>query len=497
MTGMTGVIGSWLGTVALAAGLVALSCAPEALPPPVPAPTQAVHQLRIQARGPDGPIAGGSVCAVRVSGDSRCATTGPDGAAALSLAPAAYLVRMAAPEGQREIGERVAADLFTGDASVVLRFERTRSIVGDLRDVANAPVANAPVCAHPLVAGAAVCGRSGADGSYRLVVPPGEWKIQAESPPGARLLAQWARGRVSSGEAETIDVRLADASAVDLVLIGGVALSGRVTTTDGRPVKAAQLCTKTLAAPLPWDCERTDDRGRYAAVRERGRYYVWTIPPDDEPLLPQWFAGALTGVGATALDLDGDDTLDVTLRSGPSIRGRVVNDAGTPVAGALVCVDTPFPSGRICRPAGLDGAYRVTTRPETYLIQVIPPVSSDAVGGFWGGGRSWLDARTVTVGGRDVTIDIVLPVGVRLTGVVRSAGGTPLEGAGVTLSDERGTAAATSTDELGRYVVALLPGRYTIEAFAPFPSTLQSAPGRPLDISAAMTLDFALADGTP
>jgi len=483
--------------VALAAALsLATSCAAEALPPPAPAPTQAVHQLRIQAVGADGPIAAGAVCAIRVSGDSRCAITGPDGSAALSLEPGTYLVRMAAPDGQRETGEHVAADL-ARDASVVLRFERVRAITGILHDVADAPVAGAPVCAHPLVAAAPICGRSGADGSYRLVVPPGQWKILAESPPGARLLAQWARGRLSSGEAEVIDVRVADATAVDLVLVGGVALSGEVTATDGRPIKAAQLCTKTLAAPLPWECERTDDRGRYVAVRERGRYYVWTIPPDEEPLLPQWFAGALTGVGATAIDLTTDDTLDVSLRPGPSIRGRVVDGAGVPVAGALVCVDTPFPSGRICRPAGLDGTYRVTTRPETYLIQVVPPASSDAVGGFWGGGRSWLDARTVTVGGRDVTVDIVLPVGVRLTGVVRSAGGTPLEGAGVNLSDERGIAAATSTDDLGRYAVALLPGRYTIEVFAPLPSSLQSTVGRSVEVSSATTLDFALADGTP
>lgn len=491
-------IRSGFGTIALAAIFaVASSCATESLPPPVPAPTPTPHELRIQALGADGPIAGGSVCAIRVSGDGRCAITGPDGGAALSLVPGAYLVRMAAPDGQRESGERVAADLSVRDASVLLRFERIRGIGGTLHDVANAAVAGALVCAHPLVAADAVCGRSGAAGSYRLVVPPGLWKIEAESPPGARLLAQWARGRLSSGEAEVIDVRTADATAVDLILVGGVALSGQVTATEGRPIKAAQVCTKTLAAPLPWECERTDDRGRYVAVRERGRYYVWTVPPDDEPLLPQWFAGALTGVGATAIDLEADDTLDVSLRTGPSIRGRVADDAGRPVAGALVCVDTPFPSGRICRPAGPDGSYRVTTRSETYLIQVVPPASSDAVGGFWGGGRSWLDARTVTVGGRDVTIDIVLPVGVRLTGVVRSAGGTPLEGAGVNLSDDRGVAAATSTDDLGRYAVALLPGRYTIEVFAPFPSSLQSALGRSLEVSAATTLDFALADGTP
>jgi len=483
---------------AVAALLLAASCAATSPPAPPVSPTPIVHTLRVLALGGGGPLDGARVCAIALAGSERCATTGSAGSATLPLAPGAYLVRMAAPAGQRETGERVAADLSTGDASVTLRFERVRTIAGAVRDAAKAAVANAPVCAHSLVAGVAtVCDRTARDGDYRLTVTPGLWKIEVASPPGARLLPQWARGRLWSAEADVIDVRAADVTGVDVALAAGVTLSGQVTADDGRPIKAAQVCTKTLAAPLPWDCDRTDAGGRYVALRERGRYYVWTIPPDEEPFLPQWFAGALTGIGATAIDLGADDTLEVTLHPGPAIRGRVTDSAGRPVAGALVCVDTPFPSGRICRPAGLDGGYRVTTRPDAYLIQVLPPASSDAVGGFWGGGRSWLDARTVRVGQRDVTIDIVLPVGVRLSGVVRSPAGVPLEGATVNVSDGRGIAAATGTDETGRYTVALAPGRYTLDVFAPFPSSLQSLLGRSVEVSATATADVVLADGLP
>lgn len=478
--------------------LLAASCAAAPLPVRTAPPTPVVHTLRVLALGGGGPLDGGRVCAVALAGSEHCATTGSAGTASLPLAPGAYLVRMAAPAGQRETGLRVAADLFNADASVTLRFEPVRTIAGVVRDSAKAGVANAPVCAHSLVAGVAtVCDRTAGGGAYRITVTPGLWKIEVASPPGARLLPQWARGRLWSAEADVIDVRAADVFGVDVALAAGVTLSGQVTADDGRPIKAAQVCTKTLAAPLPWDCDRTDAQGRYVALREPGRYYVWTIPPDEEPFLPQWFPGALTGIGATAIDLGGDDTLEVTLRPGPAIRGRVIDSAGRPVAGALVCVDTPFPSGRICRPAGLDGSYRVTTRAETYLIQVLPPVSSDAVGGFWGGGRSWLDARTVRVGSGDVAIDIVLALGVRLSGVVRSAAGVPLEGATVNVSDERGIAAATGTDETGRYTVALAPGRYILDVFAPFPSSVLSLLGRSVEVSAPATVDVVLADGLP
>lgn len=485
------------GRAVVIAMFVAVSCAAPPPPSATPTATPVVRTLRVLALGAAGPIVGARACAVPIAGTERCASTGADGIAALALAPAAYLVRMAAPDGQRETGERVAADLSAGDAGVTLRFELVRTIAGTVRDAAAAPVPDAAVCAHPLVTVPAVCGRSGPDGGYRLTVTPGLWKIEVEGPPGRRLLAQWARGRVTSAEADVVDVRTADTTGVDVGLVEGVTLSGRVTAVDGRPIKAAQVCTKTLAAPLPWECDRTDAHGRYVALRERGRYYVWTIPPDEESLLPQWFAGALTGVGATAIDLAAADTLDVVLPAGPSIRGRVTDSDGAPVVGALVCVDTPFPSGRICRPADENGVYRVTTRPEAYLIQVVPPPSSDAVGGFWGGGRSWLDARTVGVGRSDVTIDIVLPRGVRLTGVVRSAAGVPLEGATLNLSDTRGVAAATGTDETGRYSVAVAPGRYTLDVFAPFPSSLQSLLGRPLKLSTAVAVDIALPDGAP
>ena len=486
------------GARTAAALLLAASCSAAPPPPPSASPIPVVHTLRVLAVGADGPIDGGRVCAIPIAGRDRCADTGPEGSVALLLAPGAYLVRMAAPVGQRETGDRVAADLSTHDARVTLRFERVRTIVGAVQDAAQAAVANAPVCAHSLVpAVATVCGHTGGDGGYRLTVAPGLWKIEVESPVGRRLLPQWARGRLWSAEADVIDAREHDAVGVDVALTGGVTLSGQVTADDGRPVKAAQLCTKTLAAPLPWDCDRTDARGRYVALRAPGRYFVWTIPPDDEPYLPQWFAGALTGLGATAIDLAADDTLDVSLQPGPEIRGRVTDAAGAAVAGALVCVDTPFPSGRICRPADLGGAYRVTTRPETYLIGVVPPSSSDAVGGFWGGGRTWLDARRIALDDRGATVDIVLPIGVRLTGVVRSAGGVPLEGATLNLSDGRGIAAATSTDETGRYTLTAVPGRYTLDVFAPLAGALQSAIGRSVDLSAAATLDLTLADGDP
>ena len=113
---------------------------------------------------------------------------------------------------------------------------------------------------------------------------------------------------------------------MDVTLRQGLTLQGIVTATDGHPVKRAQVCMHRFSASLPWECERTDDHGHYVALREPDTYWVWMIPPDDDPLLMQWFDGAFVGVGATPVDLSRDRVIDQVLSSGPSIVGHVVAD---------------------------------------------------------------------------------------------------------------------------------------------------------------------------
>jgi sRNA-binding regulator protein Hfq len=475
--------------------VVAAACS--APPAVVPSASPVTHRLQVVAGGSDGPVAGLRVCAVTLSGAQSCAPTGPDGIAGFALAPGAYQVRSEVPASQRRVGELVGADLTTGDASVRLEFEKIRRISGTITDPDKKAVPLAPVCANPLSLAATVCEKSKADGTYAVDVTPGLYKMSFDGGPGLRLLSQWAYGRVTSGEADVIDVRAADAPGVDVTLRQGVTLQGNVTATDGHPVKKAQVCMHRFSASLPWECERTDDHGHYVALREPDTYWVWMIPPDDDPLLMQWFDGAFVGVGATPVDLSRDRVIDQVLSSGPSIVGHVVDPNGTPVFHAFVCADTPFPTGRICRPTDASGAYRVTTRPETYTVQILPPDGSDLLPQYVGGGRTWLDANTITVRTQNVTVDVTLQRGFVLKGVVRSQTGVPLEGAPVNVSDDQGIRAATYTDETGAYSLAVPAGRYTIDFFAPFPSQVVSIEGRPLTVDRSMTMDVTLADANP
>ena len=177
--------------------------------------------------------------------------------------------------------------------------------------------------------------------------------------------------------------------------------------------------------------------------------------------------------------------------------GHVLDPSGAPVYHAFVCVDTPFPTGRICRPTDEKGAYRVTTRPETYTVQILPPDGSDLLSQYYGGGRTWLDANTVTVRSQSVTVDVRLARGLKVSGVVRSQIGVPLQGASVNVSDAQGIVNATYTDETGGYSLAVPAGKYTFDFFAPFPSQVVSVEGRPVTVDKPLTMDVTLIDANP
>ncbi|WP_405769086.1 MFS transporter [Actinacidiphila glaucinigra] len=78
-------------------------------------------------------------------------------------------------------------------------------------------------------------------------------------------------------------------------------------------------------------------------------------------------------------------------------------------------------------------------------------------------------AVSVTVGERPVELDVVLGGAGRLAGTVRTADGTPVREATVTLTDSRGDVVATTrTGRDGDYVLSdLVAGEYTLAANAP------------------------------
>src|SRR5438552_4297235 len=129
----------------------------------------------------------------------------------------------------------------------------------------------------------------------------------------------------------------------------------------------------------------------------------------------QRYDRVLEGVSATPFDLRTDAKLDVALTEGVVLRGRVTTPEGAPLVLAFVCLDTAFPTGRICRETGDDGIYEIATRPQTYVVQVIPHDGSDLLGGFWPNAQpDWTKAGDVRVGPTGAGLGFGGPRGVRV-----------------------------------------------------------------------------------
>jgi hypothetical protein len=447
------------------------------------------------------PVVGANVCAYTLAGAKElCGETTASGTARLGLRPGTYTVVVTAHAPTRLAEGRTSADVLDADAISVVQLDSHSKITGTIKDERGAGVAGAEVCAHPpQVFAPPTCARSAAEGKFSIDVRSDLYKLDVTGPPGGKLIGQWATGRLSSGSADLIDVRSADADGIAVTMQEGVRLSGVVRGPSG-PIEDAQVCTRTLAAPLPWDCIRTNKKGSYVALMEPGRYFMWTIPPDNVRLVAQWYDDVLEGVDTTDIAMDGDRQIDVELHPGPQIRGKVTTTEGVPVGGAFVCVDTRFPTGRICRPTSGDGSYTVTTRPQTYTIQVLAPSDSDLINEFWLRKRTWVDANDISLGTADRTLDLTLRKGLRVSGVIRDTRGVPLEGATINLNDADGPFVGTDTDISGRYHMVVPPGTYEIEVFAPFRGErgdLLSLAPRELVVNGYTNYDVVLEDANP
>ncbi|WJV45295.1 MFS transporter [Streptomyces flavofungini] len=143
--------------------------------------------------------------------------------------------------------------------------------------------------------------------------------------------------------------------------------------------------------------------------------------------------------------------------AGVPVCGSVQHPDGTVVPrAALTLIDVA--GQQIGRGAsGDDGRYALST----------PGAGSFVLIAAAGGHQP--QAVTVTVGERPVELDVVLGGAGRLAGSVRTADGSPVRDAAVTLTDVRGDVVATARSgrEGGYAITELVAGEYTLAASAP------------------------------
>lgn len=196
----------------------------------------------------------------------------------------------------------------------------------------------------------------------------------------------------------------------------------------------------------------TDDAGRYSLTVPAGRYrafvegagVVSTAPPTSErlPARPDPVEVAVPRLDlAPALDLRASvDGLDLEVELAGTIRGRVVDPAGAPIAGALVRAST-IDGGRASRPVrGSDvaetdsaGGFELEVAAASYRLEAF----HDHYGGV---GTS----TTVTVAPRSVVdAELTMHAGCVISGRVVRANGQPVAGGALERSGSDDEASAS------------------------------------------------------
>src|SRR4029077_14362805 len=128
------------------------------------------------------------------------------GTARLHLRPGTYSVAVTPAAPTRLAEKSTWADVLDADATSVVQLDPHSKINGAVKDELGAAVVNAEVCAHPPVASATpTCARTAAEGKFSIDVISDVYKLDVTGPPGGKLIAQWASGRLSSGDADLVD----------------------------------------------------------------------------------------------------------------------------------------------------------------------------------------------------------------------------------------------------------------------------------------------------
>lgn len=273
-------------------------------------------------------------------------------------------------------------------------------------------------------------------------------------------------------------------------LASGAALDGRILETTGEPASSQRVVVQRMdaadrdGAPGDWSAI-TDDRGEYrVGGLVPGRYMV-TVRRSDATADLRVAVKQGEDVSGVRLVLPpvnanaGDRTQPPLLsqaRGHGTVRGRVVSDAGEPLAGALVRLRRPGASVQSVS-TDADGSFAIVN---------VPPGPARLQGSRNGYVSVEYGQRYATEIGRTIDVradetvrglEIALPRGSVINGLVVDEHGEPVEGAIVRALQLRyagGRRVAVQapgvrerrTDDLGRFrLFGLLPGRYLVAAF--------------------------------
>lgn len=251
-------------------------------------------------------------------------------------------------------------------------------------------------------------------------------------------------------------------------------VSGRVTDShSGEGIRGAVVRALAQDPGHPSAQAVTDRRGRYLLDLWRGRYRIQVEVPDSN-YLPRQYGGSGDGEGGDVLHIPTFDSfivLDLSLRMGGSVAGRVRGQGGVPLA--EVTIQAESADHRVSIATGEDGSYLLSRLPPGEFVLSAGTRDQRYVPAYYPAASIREDARPVAVErSRNLAgIDFTLQPAGAIRGRIRALKGMePLEGIRVVAEKEGASplSPVATSDAQGRYRLAgLSPGSYLLSAGPP------------------------------
>ena len=304
------------------------------------------------------------------------------------------------------------------------------------------------------------------NGNYTVTgLAPGSYTVEFYAD---GYIEQYYNGQATLAAGDPVSVTAGqNTTGVDATMQVSGAISGHVTDAGtGGPAGGVQVVAYNSSNQVV--AQTTADAGGAYTLTGlvTGSYDVEFEPVGSQPYLAQYYSGAATVSGATAVSVTDGQTsggIDAAMSTGSGIEGTVTS-GGQPAAGVDVTV---FGSSGSAAGYGLTdaaGAYTVTgLTPGTYTVEFLPPTSwgVNAAPQYYDGRTTAASADPVTVaGGHFATVSADLPTGGQITGAVTDAS----THAG--LAGEVGVYAYSSSGGYSGYGYTDANGNYTISSLA-------------------------------
>jgi hypothetical protein len=272
------------------------------------------------------------------------------------------------------------------------------------------PVASASVAVTSQFSDATISGTTtNADGSYRIEnLAPGSYRIKVQA--AGSMLTQYVPRQRSWSYGTVFELAEGQTLTVDEAMLGTGTLTGRITGATG---PAADLGVSFYSGFSWLGAARTNATGVFTATVFEGDYRVGLSVTSQ---LTQWVPGKLAAEDATTfmVTAGGTTVADDTLLATGSISGRLLDNDGTPEAGAWITLGlsnhfggpsqstTTDAAGQFTFPLAFVGDYRVEFR-----------TSDFARGQYAYQATSFETAAKITVnaGQNTVVNDTLLPIG--------------------------------------------------------------------------------------